>query len=88
MKLHCKRVQLEYIPGEEIFTFPEDTGLPFIFDVLEAELTENQEAMDIVVLLCEGAPMTKEMITVLNPKRSDWNEIKIGLDNIGYVNEL
>ena len=40
MKLNCKRIDFTYTPGEEIFTFPEDTGLPFLFDV-EEELTDN-----------------------------------------------
>ena len=35
MKLNCKRIDLPYTPGEEIFTFPEDTGLPFLLDVEE-----------------------------------------------------
>lgn len=47
MKLNSKRVDLEYQPGEEIFTFPDETGLPFIFDV-EDELTGDQVAMNIV----------------------------------------
>ncbi len=47
MKLNSKRVDLEYQPGEEIFTFPDETGLPFTFDV-EDELTGDQAAMDIV----------------------------------------
>ena len=47
MKLNCKRIDFTYTPGEEIFTFPEDTGLPFIFDVDE-ELTDNPAAMDTV----------------------------------------
>lgn len=47
MKLKSKRIKLKYQPGEEIFTFPEETGLPFIFDV-EDELTEEPEIMDIV----------------------------------------
>ena len=38
MKLNSKRIDFEYTPAEEIFTFPEDTGLPFFFDVDE-ELT-------------------------------------------------
>lgn len=33
MKLNCKRIDLPYTPGEEIFNFPEESGLPFIFDV-------------------------------------------------------
>lgn len=47
MKLNSKRIDFEYTPGEEIFTFPEDTGLPFIFDVDE-ELTSDTAAMDAV----------------------------------------
>ena len=47
MKLNCKRIDFEYTPGEEIFTFPEDTGLPFIFDVDE-ELTSDTAAMNAV----------------------------------------
>mgnify|MGYP001751976584 CR=1 FL=1 len=43
MKLNSKRIDFEYMPGEEIFTFPEDTGLPFLFDVDE-ELTDNPTA--------------------------------------------
>ena len=35
MKLNCKRIDLPYTPGEEIFTFPEESGLPFLFDVEE-----------------------------------------------------
>ena len=47
MKLNCKRIDLPYTPGEEIFTFPEESGLPFIFDVDE-ELTNDPAAMDAV----------------------------------------
>ena len=35
MKLNCKRIDFTYTPGEEIFNFPEESGLPFIFDVEE-----------------------------------------------------
>ena len=35
MKLNCKRIDFTYIPGEEIFNFPEESGLPFLFDVEE-----------------------------------------------------
>lgn len=38
--------------------------------------------------LCEGVPLAKEMILALNPKRSEWDEIKAGLDRIGYPNNL
>ena len=47
MKLNCKRIDFEYTPGEEIFTFPEESGLPFLFDV-EEELTADLAAMDAV----------------------------------------
>ena len=33
MKLNCKRIDFTYTPGEEIFNFPEESGLPFIFDI-------------------------------------------------------
>lgn len=54
MKLNSKRVDLEYQPGEEIFTFPDETGLPFIFDV-EEELTSDLAAMEIVGQMLDGA---------------------------------
>ena len=41
MKLNCKRIDFTYTPGEEIFNFPGESGLPFIFDV-EEELTGDQ----------------------------------------------
>jgi len=47
MKLNCKRIDFTYTPGEEIFTFPEDTGLPFLFNV-DQELTDDPAAMDTV----------------------------------------
>ena len=33
MKLNCKRIDFTYTPGEEIFVFPKESGLPFLFDV-------------------------------------------------------
>ena len=47
MKLSCKRIDFTYTPGEEIFNFPEESGLPFIFDV-EEELTGDPAVMDAV----------------------------------------
>ncbi|MDY3595648.1 hypothetical protein [Anaerotignum sp.] len=44
--------------------------------------------LEVVGQLCEGVPLTKEMILALNPKRSEWDEIKAGLDRIGYPNDL
>ena len=45
MKLNCKRIDFTYTPGEEIFNFPEESGLPFIFDV-EEELTGDPAVID------------------------------------------
>ena len=53
MKINSNRVDFEYTPGEEIFTFPEDTGLPFIFDVDE-ELTSDPVAMEAVGKMLDG----------------------------------
>ena len=47
MKLNCKRIDFTYTPGEEIFSFPDESGLPFLFDV-EEELTADSAAMDAV----------------------------------------
>ena len=44
--------------------------------------------LDIVRQLADGVTVTKELVTALNPKRSEWEEIKAGLDKIGYPNEL
>ena len=59
MKLNSKRIDFEYTPGEEIFTFPEDTGLPFFFDVDE-ELTDNPSAMDAVGEMLDEAEKLAE----------------------------
>ena len=47
MKLNCKRIDFTYTPGEEIFSFHDESGLPFLFDV-EEELTADPAAMDAV----------------------------------------
>ncbi len=54
MKLNCKRIDFEYTPGEEIFNFPEESGLPFIFDV-EEEVTADPAAMDAVGKMLDEA---------------------------------
>ena len=54
MKLNCKRIDFTYTPGEEIFNFPEESGLPFIFDV-EEELTADLAAMDAVGKMLDEA---------------------------------
>ena len=60
MKLNCKRIDFTYTPGEEIFTFPEESGLPFIFDVAE-ELTGDPAVMDVVgKMLDEGGEIGGE----------------------------
>ena len=30
MKLNCKRIDFTYTPGEEIFNFPEESGLKYV----------------------------------------------------------
>ena len=37
MKLNCKRIDFTYTPGEEIFTFPDESGLPFLLDVYKRQ---------------------------------------------------
>ena len=59
MKLNCKRIDFTYTPGEEIFTFPEESGLPFLFDVDE-ELTDNPAAMDAVGEMLDEAEKLAE----------------------------
>ena len=54
MKLNCKCIDFEYTPGEEIFTFPEESGLSFLFDV-EEELTADPAAMDAVGKMLDEA---------------------------------
>lgn len=80
MRLNSKRVNFEYKPGEEIFTFPEDTGLPFIFDVLDEELTENIEAMDVVgQMLDEAESLAEKAKETLKQILSDENHQKYGM---------
>ena len=59
MKLNSKRIDFEYTPSEEIYTFSEDTGLPFLFDVDE-ELTDNPSAMDAVGEMLDEAETLAE----------------------------
>ena len=59
MKLNCKRIDLPYTPGEEIFNFPEESGLPFLFDV-EEELTADPAAMDAVGEMLDEAEKLAE----------------------------
>ena len=54
MKLNCKRIDFTYTPGEEIFAFSDESGLPFIFDV-EEELTGDPAAMDAVGKMLDEA---------------------------------
>lgn len=60
MKLNSQRLNLDYQPGKEIFTFPEETGLPFIFDVDE-ELTNNSVAMYTVGIMLDSAERLAEL---------------------------
>ena len=59
MKLNCKRIDFTYTPGEEIFNFPKESGLPFIFDV-EEELTGDPAAMDVVGEMLDEAEKLAE----------------------------
>lgn len=59
MKLNCKRIDFTYTPGEEIFAFPEESGLPFLFDV-EKELTADPTAMDAVGEMLDEAEKLAE----------------------------
>ena len=59
MKLNCKRIDFTYTPGEEIFTFPDESGLPFLFDV-EEELTADSAAMDAVGEMLDEAERLAE----------------------------
>ena len=64
MKLSCKRIDFTYTPGEEIFNFPEESGLPFIFDV-EEELTGDPAVMDAVgEMLDEAEKLAEKCITL------------------------
>ena len=59
MKLNCKRIDFTYTPGEEIFAFSDESGLPFIFDV-EEELTGDPAAMDAVGKMLDEAEKLAE----------------------------
>ena len=63
MKLNCHRIDFLYTPGEEIFTFPEESGLPFLFDVDE-ELTDDLDAMDAVGKMLDDAEQFGEKAKV------------------------
>ncbi len=63
MKLNCHRIDFTYTPGEEIFTFPDELGLPFLFDVDE-ELTDNLDAMATVGKMLDEAEQLGEKAKV------------------------
>ena len=44
--------------------------------------------LEAVRQLADGVPVTKKLVAALNPKRNEWEEIKTGLDKIGYPHEL
>lgn len=64
MKLNCHRIDFTYTPGEEIFTFPDESGLPFLFDVDE-ELTDNLDAMATVGKMLDEAEQLGEKAKVV-----------------------
>lgn len=49
---------------------------------------ETELPLKVVGYITDGVPMTKDMITALNPERSDWESIKSELNKIGYPNAL
>ena len=63
MKLNCHRIDFTYTSGEEIFTFPDESGLPFLFDVDE-ELTDNLDAMATVGKMLDEAEQLGEKAKV------------------------
>lgn len=86
MNLNSKRVNIEYQPGEEIFTFPDETGLPFIFDV-NKELTSDPAAMDIVgQMLDEAEALAEKAKEVL--KKVLTNEDHEGHGTVAYFMEF
>ena len=81
MKLNCKRIDFTYTPGEEIFNFPEESGLPFLFDVDE-ELTDNPAAMDAVGEMLDEAEKLAEKAkaaikTALKDENSPYHDVVI-----------
>ena len=70
MKLNCKRIDFTYTPGEEIFNFPEESGLPFIFDV-EEELTGDPAVMDAVGEMLDEAEKLAETAKS-RPSKQHW----------------
>ena len=92
MKLNCKRIDFTYTPGEEIFTFPEESGLSFLFDVDE-ELTDNPAAMDTVGEMLDEAEKLAEKAkaaikTALKDENSPYHDVvtffmKFHRDDVG-----
>ena len=79
MKLNCKRIDFTYTSGEEIFTFPEESGLSFLFDVDE-ELTDNPAAMDTVGEMLDEAEKLAEKAkaaikTALKDENSPYHDV-------------
>ena len=71
MKLNCKRIDLPYTPGEEIFIFPEESGLSFLFDVDE-ELTDDPAAMNTVgEMLDEAEELAERAKAVIKAALAD-----------------
>lgn len=49
---------------------------------------ETELPLEVVRQITDGVLINKAMITALNPKRNDWEEIKMELDKINYPHEL
>ena len=57
-------------------------------DMLSTIDGDPQTYVAAVRQLADGVPVTKELVAALNPKRNEWEEIKTGLDKIGYPHDL
>ena len=83
MKLNCKRIDFIYTPGEEIFNFPEESGLPFIFDV-EEELTGDPAAMDAVgEMLDEAEKLAGKAKTAIKAALADRKSTRLNSSHSG-----
>ena len=93
MKLNCKRIDFTYIPGEEIFNFPEESGLPFLFDV-EEELTGDPAVIEIELAQADGcgqhivSASLEEPATLVLALEWDVPRSPVGLESCGYSLEV
>ena len=86
----CELAEIEQAAGEKCqpighigYYYPAEVWISEYGKWFPADLP-----LEAVRRLADGAPVTKELVAALNPRRSEWEEIKAGLDKIGYPNEL